>query len=252
MNIYIILAHPEKKSFNASLAEAQRKALIKSGHKVRFKNLYQDKFNPLLTRDDFPHVPKNQHIQFPHAQGQSYKNNTTAVDVAEEHKNLYWANAVIMQFPLWLYSMPAILKGWCERVLSEGFAHEPSNNRWFDNGGLSDTRLFLSLTTNGKSVAFSSRGRHGSLDIILWPMLNAFWFAGFKIIKPFIAFDVIRATDIERNNMINKVIKIALSIDKASLLRVHSLNDYNEDGRLKSKIKSMTAGQQKPDKLATE
>ena len=252
MNIYLILAHPETKSFNASLANAQRKALIDFGHEVRFKDLYQDKFNPLLTKNDFPHIPKDQHIQFPYAQGQSYKNNTTADDVTEEHKNLSWADAVIIQFPLWLYGMPAILKGWCERVLSEGFAHEPSNNRWFENGGLSDTRLLLSLTTNGKKVTFSSRGRHWSLDIILWPILNAFWFSGFKIIRPFIAFDVIRATDIERNNIINKVVKKALTINKSSLLRVHSLDDYGRDGTLKSEIKSMTAGQQKPDKFLQE
>ena len=110
----------------------------------------------------------------------------------------------------------------------------------------------LSLTTNGKKVTFSSRGRHGSLDIILWPILNAFWFSGFKIIRPFIAFDVIRATDIERNNIINKVVKKALTINKSSLLRVHSLDDYGRDGTLKSEIKSMTAGQQKPDKFLQE
>lgn len=252
MNIYIILAHSEKKSFNASLANAQREALIEAGHEVRFKNLYQDKFKPLLTRDDFPHIPDNQHVQFPIAQGEAYKNETTIDEVDAEHKNLIWADAVIIQFPLWLYSMPAILKGWCERVLSEGFAHEPSKNRWFENGGLSNTRLFLSITTNGKNTSFSSRGRHGSLDIILWPILNAFWFAGFKIIRPFIAFDVIRATDIERHNMINKVVEMALTINKSSLLRVHSLDDYGKDGRLKGQIKSMTAGQQKPDKFSQE
>ena len=250
MKIYIILAHPEQKSFNTSLANAQREALLNSDHEVRFKNLYEEQFNPLLTREDFPHVPKQQHIQFPSAQGVSYNNKTTVDDVAEEHDNLIWADAVIIQFPLWLYGMPAILKGWCERVLSEGFAHEPSKNCWFENGGMTNTRLFLSLTTNGKKITFSSRGRHGSLDIILWPILNAFWFSGFKIIEPFIAFDVIRSTHSQRTEMINQAIKMALNINEAVLLRVHPLSDYDRNGALKAGIKSITAGQQKPDKLA--
>ena len=52
--------------------------------------------------------------------------------------------------------------------------------------------------------------------------------------------------------MINKVVKKALTINKSSLLRVHSLDDYGRDGTLKSEIKSMTAGQQKPDKFSQE
>jgi NAD(P)H dehydrogenase (quinone) len=250
MNIYIILAHPEEKSFNSSLASAQREALINSGHQVRYKNLYREHFNPLLTREDFPHISKQQHIQFPTAQCEAFKKKTTVNDIAEEHENLIWADAVIIQFPLWLYGMPAILKGWCERVLSEGFAHEPAKNLWFENGGMSDTRLLLSLTTNGKRITFTSRGRHGSLDIILWPILNAFWFAGFKIVEPFIAFDVIRSTNQQRTEMINQSVKKALTIKDASLLEVHPLNDYERNGILKAEIESITAGQQKPDKFS--
>ena len=148
--------------------------------------------------------------------------------------------------------MPAILKGWCERVLSEGFAHEPANNKWFENGSMSDTRLLLSLTTNGKRNTFSSRGRHGSLDIILWPILNAFWFAGFKIVEPYVAFDVIRSTGQQRTEMIDQCVEKALAIKDASLLQVHSLNDYDRNGVLKAEITSITAGQQKPDKMSKE
>ena len=252
MNVYIILAHPEEKSFNTSLANAQMEALIEAGHQVRYKNLHQEQFNPLLTREDFPHIPKQQHVQFPKAQGEAYRNKKTIDDVAKEHQNLIWADAVILQFPLWLYGMPAILKGWCERVLSEGFAHEPANNKWFENGSMSDTRLLLSLTTNGKRNTFSSRGRHGSLDIILWPILNAFWFAGFKIVEPYVAFDVIRSTGQQRTEMIDQCVEKALAIKDASLLEVHSLNDYESNGVLKAEIESITAGQQKPDKMSKE
>jgi NAD(P)H dehydrogenase (quinone) len=250
MNIYIILAHPEIKSFNTSLAVAQKQALESAGHKVRFKNLYNDHFNPLLTREDFPGKKNNEHIQFPNAQYEAYKNNSTIDDIAKEHNNLEWADSLILQFPLWLYGMPAILKGWCERVLSEGFAHKPANNYWFENGGLKNTRLLLSMTTNGRKETFSSRGRHGSLDIILWPILNSFWFAGFKIVKPFVAFDVARSTNSWRIKLIKQATIKALSIYQSPLLQVHSLEDYKKNGTLKKGIKALTAGQQKPDTLA--
>jgi NAD(P)H dehydrogenase (quinone) len=250
MNVYIILAHPEKKSFNTSLAIAQKKALEKAGHKVRFKNLYFDHFNPLLTRKDFPDKKYQDHIQFPNAQYEAYQNKLTIDEIVREHNNLTWADSLILQFPLWLYGMPAILKGWCERVLSEGFAHKPANNFWFENGGLSNTRLLLSLTTNGKKETFSSTGRHGSLDIILWPILNSFWFSGFKIVKPFVAFDVARSTNYHRKLLIKQATIKALDIYKTPLMRVHSLKDYKKDGTLKDGIKAETAGQQKPDTLS--
>ena len=44
MNVYIILAHPEEKSFNTSLANAQMEALIGAGHQVRYKNLHQEQY----------------------------------------------------------------------------------------------------------------------------------------------------------------------------------------------------------------
>ena len=192
MNFYIVLAHPEPNSFNSAIAKELRNFLIQKGHKVKFNNLYINMFNPLLSRKDFPINNHKNLVQFPKAQLESFINNTTSSDIKNEHDNIEWSDIIILQFPLWLYGMPAILKGWCDRVLSEGFAHQPQKNLWFNKSKLNKKKILLSITTNGKKNTFSNNGRHGSMNIILWPIINAFAFSGLKIIKPFIAFDVIR------------------------------------------------------------
>ena len=243
----MIVAHPENNSFNSSIANAQKNVLIENGYKVRFSNLYKDNFNPLLTRKDFKGLETYDHVQFPMAQNEAHINNKVNDEVLNEQKNLLWADILILQFPMWLYGMPAILKGWCEKVLSEGFAHKPSDNIWFEKGKMSNKKLLLSITTNGKRESFSSRGRHGSMDIILWPILNSFWFSGFKILEPLIAYNVVKCSNLERQKFILKAETTVLNIKNRNILEVHSLEDYNKDGTLKNNIKTKTSGQQKPD-----
>ena len=102
MNFYIILAHPESKSFNSSIANELRVFLENKGHKVKFNDLYKNNFNPLLSRENFSNQSDTDLVQFPKAQLDSIINNTTSSDIEYEHKNIQWSDIIILQFPLWL------------------------------------------------------------------------------------------------------------------------------------------------------
>lgn len=246
MKVYIVLAHPERRSFNAALADVYHSTFEADGHPVRFRDLHVDGFNPLLTRTDFEGDGNEELVQFPSAQSRAWSAGTTAPDIAAEHDNLKWADVVVLQFPLWLYGLPAMLKGWCERVLSEGVAHRPAENVWFENGGFGGTRLLLSLTTNGRPETYARNGRHGSLDIILWPITNALRFSGFDLVEPFVAFDVVRATDSERAKILEHAAERARSVLDLDLMPFHTLADYKPNGVLKDDVKASTPGQQLP------
>ena len=252
MKVYIVLAHPERRSFNAALADAYRATFEADGHPVRFRDLHADGFNPLLNRADFAGEGDDDLVQFPGAQSRAWSASTTAADIAAEHDNLMWADVVILQFPLWLYGLPAMLKGWCERVLSEGVAHRPGENIWFENGGFGGTRLMLSLTTNGRPETYAHNGRHGSLDIILWPIANALRFSGFDLVEPLTAFDVVRASDSERREILERAANHARSVLDLDLMPFHALTDYKANGVLKDGAQAVTPGQQRPDRLARQ
>ena len=106
MNHLIVVAHPRPGSFTASLARAFGAALTSLGHGVGLRDLYAMGFDPVLTPEELAGT------------------RAPAEDVAREQAEIAAADAVAFFYPLWWASMPAILKGYIDRVLSYGFAYE--------------------------------------------------------------------------------------------------------------------------------
>ncbi|PKM79585.1 MAG: hypothetical protein CVU88_05445 [Firmicutes bacterium HGW-Firmicutes-13] len=54
MQVSVILAHPEKGSFNHAIANTVVRTLRNNGHNIYFHDLYAEKFNPVLLADEIP------------------------------------------------------------------------------------------------------------------------------------------------------------------------------------------------------
>lgn len=103
MNIYVLLAHPDKDSFNGKLADAYERQAILKGHQVRRHNLGELKFDPILWK--------------------GYKTLQEAeADITEAQQNILWCNQWVIIYPVWWGSVPALFKGYLDRVLLPGFA----------------------------------------------------------------------------------------------------------------------------------
>ena len=105
MNVSIILAHPDKGSFNHAIAEAVSETLKESGHTVSFHDLYKEKFPPLLPADEIPRAAFLPPIIRKHC-----------AEVSS-------AEGIIIIHPNWWGQPPAILKGWVDRILRPGIAY---------------------------------------------------------------------------------------------------------------------------------
>ena len=105
MKITILLAHPDKKSFNCAIAEAAVKAAEANGHDVRFHDLYKEKFPPELPAAEIPRKARLPRIIQQHCD-----------ELAE-------ADGIVIVHPNWWGQPPAILKGWIDRVLRPGVAY---------------------------------------------------------------------------------------------------------------------------------
>lgn len=132
MHILLVLAHPDRKSFNYAIADTARRALEGLGHRVIFRDLYCDGFDPLLWRKEFP----------PGA-------NLPPV-VEESCAELAMADGIIVVHPNWWGMPPAIMKGWIDRVFRPGVAYEFVED---DNGegvpqGLLKARAALVFNTS--------------------------------------------------------------------------------------------------------
>lgn len=199
MKVLIVFAHPEPQSLAASLRDAAIGALEAEGHEVRVSDLYTMRWKAEVDRSDFPLLAPEQRLKVAAASGQGFAAGALSEDVRAEQDKLEWADALILQFPLWWYSMPAILKGWVDRVYAYGFAYgvgEHSDRHWgdrFGEGRFAGKRAMLIVTTGGWKEHYSARGINGPIDDLLFPINHGIlYYPGFDVLPPFVVYRVDR------------------------------------------------------------
>jgi NAD(P)H dehydrogenase (quinone) len=109
MRFLVIYAHPVEDSFQSAIHRCVVKTLAKAGHDVDDCDLYRENFQPILTRDErlaYHTVDANRPF------------------AAKEIERLLECDGLILVFPTWWYGMPAILKGYIDRVWIPGVAFE--------------------------------------------------------------------------------------------------------------------------------
>jgi NAD(P)H dehydrogenase (quinone) len=195
MKVLIVFAHPEPRSLTGSLRDVAVKELKVQGHEVRVSDLYAEGWKADVGRADFPSLPSDARLAPAAASRQEFESGTLTADVKAEIEKLLWADALILQFPLWWFSMPAILKGWVDRVFAYGFAYgvgEHSEKRWGDRygeGTLAGKRAMLIVTAGGWQEHYSARGINGPIDDLLFPINHGIlYYPGYDVLPPFVIY----------------------------------------------------------------
>ncbi|MER7707783.1 NAD(P)H-dependent oxidoreductase [Kitasatospora sp. NPDC097605] len=190
--VLIVTAHPEPHSLTAALADFAVGRLRAAGHEVRLSDLYAMKWQAALGADDFPEHPADERLRVLDVQGGATRDGRLAAELAAEQEKLRWADAVVFQFPLWWFSVPAILKGWIDRVLTFGFAHGPDVPPPYSEGALGRKRALLAVSVGARESAFSDRGAHGPLADVLFPLQHGvLWFTGMAALEPFAVYGTV-------------------------------------------------------------
>ncbi|TIL44337.1 NAD(P)H-dependent oxidoreductase [Mesorhizobium sp.] len=199
MKVLLVFAHPELHSLNGALRDVAIRELEAQGHAVRVTDLYADDWKAEVDRADFPSWPPEQRFLPAVASKKAFETNTLTEDVKAEIDKLLWADTLILQFPLWWYAMPAILKGWVDRVYAYGFAYgvgEHSDKRWgdrFGEGTLAGKRAMLIVTAGGWEEHYSARGVNGPIDDLLFPINHGIlYYPGYDVLPPFVVYRVDR------------------------------------------------------------
>lgn len=196
MNILIVFAHPESKSLNGSIKNFSVNHLEAAGHQVQVSDLYAMQFKAVVDRHDNAGIWQDEYFDVSLNSKEAFENGTQSPDILAEQEKLLWADIVIFQFPLWWYSMPAILKGWFDRVYARGFAYgvgKHSDTHWgdrFGEGVLKGKRAMLVVTVGGWQPHYSARGINGPIDDLLFPIQhNILYYPGFDVLPPYVVYD---------------------------------------------------------------
>ena len=233
MNVLIVYAHPEPKSFNGAMKDLAAKTLRGAGHTVEISDLYAMSFNPVTGEGDFlGERSKTGALSIAREQTHAYETGTLAPDIVAEQEKIRRADLVIFQFPVWWFGMPAIMKGWADRVFARGFAYLPG--RKYDTGMMKGKIAMVAATTGTSADTYAPDGIDGDILTVLWPAHNGLLrYTGFDVLTPFVAYMPGRLDAAGRAAQLEAYRRRLLTLDATPKLFFHPAEDYGADERLK-------------------
>lgn len=183
MNIHIVYAHPHTASLNSALRDEAVQTLEGLGHTVTVSDLYAMNWKAVADFDDFG---PTESTSFINAAAEAWEKDSLTPDVKAEQERLLAADAVILQFPLWWFTVPAIMKGWMDRVFTNGFGYGTSR-AWkrYGDGLLAGKRTMLVVTAGAGDAHLSDRGINGDINDLLFPIQHGvLFFTGMEVLPP--------------------------------------------------------------------
>ncbi len=189
MNVLIVHAHNEPQSFNTAMKDLAVVELSTQGHTVETSDLYAMAWNPVASAADFSGRSNPDYLVYALEQRHNHKSGMLAPDIQSELDKLLRADLVIFNFPIYWFSMPAIMKGWLDRVLVSGVCY--GGTRFYDRGGLTGKKAMLAVTIGGQPHMLMEGGIHGDLNEMLRPILRGtLAYTGMTVLPPFVAHHV--------------------------------------------------------------
>lgn len=101
MNVLVVYCHPDPESFNAAIRDTVVDALRQAGHQVRLLDLYADGFDPIMGCEE---------------RRAYHTKETNEAPVADHLAMIRQTDGLLFVYPTWWYGLPAMLKGWLDRV----------------------------------------------------------------------------------------------------------------------------------------
>jgi len=180
MNISIIVAHPNPKSFNHAIAQAAIAQLEHHGHTVTCHDLHAEKFDPLLPFEEIP------------------MNAALPPEIEAQSREIAAADGIIVVHPNWWSQPPAILKGWLDRVLRPGVAYK-------FGAGANGEGIIIGLLRARAVIVFTTSNTSADQEVALYgDPLEGLWkrcvwgFCGVKQVQRELFSVVITSTPAQR------------------------------------------------------
>jgi NAD(P)H dehydrogenase (quinone) len=112
MNIFIVYAHPSKKSYTYQVLQKTINILKKENYNIEISDLYAMDFQSDMTEEEYER------------EGFALLDLPIPADIHEEHKKIAKADYILFIYPVWWSDCPAKLKGWFDRVYTAGYAYK--------------------------------------------------------------------------------------------------------------------------------
>lgn len=184
MKALVVYCHPNPASFNHAILDLVTEDLKGRGTEYKVRDLYSLGWDPRLSAADF----------------QQLLSGKTPGDIGQEQEAVKWADVLYFIFPVWWFSMPAMLKGWVDRVFSFGFAYDMTEQ---GPRGLLTGKKAVVITTSGATREMAAMsGMDQSLKASI--ISGILGFCGITDVVHKNIYGVPYVTDEDRKNMLEE------------------------------------------------
>lgn len=224
----VVHAHPEPQSFTSSLYRSALETLEAEGYIVQASDLYAMQFNPVASASDFGSRLNSDYLNYALEQRHNTQRQTLAPDIAGELFKLQRAELVLLVFPMYWCSVPAMLKGWIDRVLVSGVCY--GGKRFYDAGGLRGKRALPVLALGAQEHMFANESSiHGDISIMLRPLLRGtLAYTGMDVLSPFLAWHVPYIRDTDRAALLLQFQERLRGLDREEPLSFPKLEQFDD------------------------
>lgn len=234
MRVHLIHAHSEADSFVAAMRDVIVDEFQAQGANVSVSDLYAMGFNPVASADDFTSRKNPDHLVTALEQRHGFETGSLANDIAAEVEKLLAADIIAFTFPLHWFSVPAILKGYIDRVFLSGPFY--GGRRIYAQGGLAGKRAFAAFSLGGRENMFGENTIHGPLET---GMMRHFFqgtlgYVGLSVRKPFIAHHVPYLDDAARLELLDSLGRYVRDLEEQPFMEMPDLSLFDETFKPKS------------------
>jgi NAD(P)H dehydrogenase (quinone) len=184
-------------------------------------------FDPVASARDLSTRWNPAHLVYALEQRAGVEAGTLAPDIQAELDKLFEADLLVLTFPIWWFSVPAILKGWFDRVLVSGRCY--GGRRIYDRGGLAGRRAVALFSLGSRDHMFGSEAIHGDLHAMIRPILQGtLAYVGYSVLPPFAAWHVPYLDRGARAAILDRLADHLNALDAMTPLAFPRLADYDD------------------------
>jgi NAD(P)H dehydrogenase (quinone) len=223
----LVHAHSESSSFTAAMRDVAQEVLDAQGWSVTHSDLYAMNFNPILSPADFPQPRNLEQLSYALEQRHAYENGTLAPDIQSEIAKVLAADLLVFTFPVFWFSVPAILKGWIDRVFISGPFY--GGRRVYGAGGLLGKRAFAAFSLGSRAHMFGPGSLHGEFEtgMLRHFLQGTLGYVGLKVLEPFAAYHVPYIDEAARRDLLGVLRQRLSRVDDIPSLPMPDLSGFD-------------------------
>jgi len=227
---HIVYAHPEPNSFVAAMRDTTRSALEQSGWQTSLADLQANEFKAVASASDFGARARPDYLVYSLEQRHAWQHECIDPEIASEVEAVRSSDLLVLVFPVFWFSVPALMKGWIDRVFLSGVFY--GGRKVYDRAGMRGKHAMVVSSLGGREHMFGPGAIHGELKGMLRHLLQGtLGYVGFSVYEPFFAHHVPYLDDTTRARILIKLGSEIQNIDSRPVLAMPSLDDFDDEFR---------------------